>query len=233
LHIQNVRTCQCAFFGVEMTSSSGRREQQHMMGYDLWCRMIVQVFGQRELIDHIHSGGEVASHLVSIGNPGRGVRAEAEDATMPELFQTTFQDYLRLQFYDVEYRRHLGPMRPKRIPLLRDVRRAIRFFNRTKDEATGYTIHCWRGLSRSTAIALGYLYLIHGDDQVAVDELKRIRPEAGPHPRLVSYFDRILGSDLSGKNDQLREIRFREMKEWFMNEIEDGDALLEELEPLD
>jgi len=50
---------------------------------------------------------------------------------------------------------------------------------------------------------------------------------------MVRYFDQVLGSDLSGKNDQLREIRFRELKEWFFNEIEDGDALLEELEPLD
>ena len=195
--------------------------------------MFIQVFGQRELVEYIQSGGEVASHLVSIGNPGRGVRAEAEDATMPTLFRSAFREFLRLEFYDVEYRRHLGPMRPRRIPLRRDIRRVIRFFRRTAGAATGYTIHCWRGISRSTAIALGYLYLIHGDEQLAVDNLKQIRPEAGPHPRMVRYFDQILGSDLSSKNDQLREIRFRELKEWFFNEIEDGDALLEELEPLD
>ena len=195
--------------------------------------MIIQVFGQRELVDHIQSGGEVASHLVSIGNPGRGVRAEAEDATMPALFKAMFRECLRLEFYDVEYKRHLGPMRPRRIPLRRDIRRAIRYFRRTAGSATGYTIHCWRGVSRSTAIALGYLYLIHGDEQLAVDELKRIRPEAGPHPRMVRYFDQVLGSDLSSKNDQIREIRFRRLKEWFFNEIEDGDALLEELEPVD
>lgn len=195
--------------------------------------MIVQVFGQRELVDHIQRGGAVMSHLVSIGNPGRGVRAAAEDATMPSVFRTVFRECLRFEFYDVEYKRHLGPMRPRRIPLRRDVRRAVRFFRRTKDEATGYTIHCWRGLSRSTAMALGYLYLIHGDEQIAVKELKRVRPEAAPHPRLVLYFDQVLGCDLSSKNDQLRETRFREMKEWFLNEIDGGDALLEELEPLD
>lgn len=50
---------------------------------------------------------------------------------------------------------------------------------------------------------------------------------------MVKYFDDILGSDLATKNDQLRETRFRELKEWFFNEIEDGDALIEELEPLD
>ena len=195
--------------------------------------LIIQVFGQRELVDHIQSGSEVASHLVSIGNPGRGVRAEAEDATMPALFRATFRECLRLEFHDVEYKRHLGSMRPRRIPLRRDIRRAIRYFRRTAGSATGYTIHCWHGVSRSTAIALGYLYLIHGDEQLSVDELKRIRPEAGPHPRMVRYFDQVLGSDLSSKNDQIREIRFRRLKEWFFNEIEDGDALLEELEPLD
>lgn len=185
------------------------------------------------IISLVMSGGEVGSHLVSIGNPGRGVRAEAEDSTMPALFQSAFQEALRLEFYDVLYRRHLGPMRPRRIPLRRDIRRAIRFFRRTAGAATGYTIHCWRGVSRSTAIAIGYLYLIHGDEQLAVDALKQIRPEAAPHPRMVRYFDQVLGSDLSSKNNQLREIRFREMKEWFLNEIGDGDALLEELEPLD
>ena len=57
-----------------------------------------------------------------------------------------------------------------------------------------------------------------------MDELLRIRPEAAPHPGLVRYFDRILGCDLAARNDQLREIRFREMKEWFLNEVGDEEA---------
>ena len=192
--------------------------------------MNIQIFGQRELVKYIENGNNACSHVVSIGNPGSIGRQNNEDTIMPNIFYKTFDSYLRLEFFDVLKKEHLGPMRPKRIPLKRDVKKAIRFFNKTKDSSNGYVIHCWRGVSRSTAIALGYLYLIHGNEQKAVDELKRIRPEAGPHPGIVNYFDEILGCDLSSKNDQLREIRLREMKEWFFNEIEDGDALLEELE---
>jgi predicted protein tyrosine phosphatase len=220
--------------GIGISPIAEHRSVRHFgRGTDVKDDIVVQVFGQRELVEHIKNGGKVGSHLVSIGNPGRGVRAHAEDATMPAMFRTSFQDYLRLEFYDVEYRRHLGNMRPRRIPLRRDIRRAVRFFRRTSETATGYTIHCWRGISRSTAIALGYLYLIHGNEQTAIDEIKRTRPEAAPHPQMVRYFDQIVGSDLASRNDQLREIRYRKLKEWFFNEIEDGDALLEELEPLD
>jgi len=124
-------------------------------------------------------------------------------------------------------------MRPKRIPLKKDVRKAIKFYKKTSNEATGYTIHCWRGISRSTAIALGYLYLIHGDEQKAADELEKIRPEAGPHPGLVKYFDELLGCDLTRVNNVLIEKRNEELKNWFFSEIDNGDALLEELEAVD
>ncbi len=194
--------------------------------------MDVQIYGQTELEDHIKAGNSVCSHLISIGNPGRFGKHQP-DTRLPEIFKKTFSGILRLEFFDVLKKEHLGSMRPKRVPLRKDVKKVIRFYNRTKETSTGYAVHCWRGVSRSTAIALGILYLIHGDEQKAIDELKRIRPEAGPHPGLVKYFDTLLGCDLSSKNDQLREIRNREMKEWFMNEIEEGDATLEELEPVD
>lgn len=194
--------------------------------------MKIQIFGQRELLEKIEKDEQLESHLISIGNPGRGFRM-GEDTVIPIEFKSAFSSILRLEFFDVLKRSHLGKMRPKRIPLKRDVRKTIRYFNKTKDSATGYVIHCWRGISRSTAIALGYLYLIYGDEQQAVDELKRIRPDAGPHPGIVKYFDDLLGCDLSSKNNQLRDIRLREMQEWFLNEIDDGDALLEELEPVD
>jgi len=195
--------------------------------------MNIQIFGQRELVEYIQNGGKINSHLVSIGNPGKGIRSQAEDASLPEIFKTSFQDILRLEFYDVEYKRHLGPMRPKRIPIKKDVRQAINFFNRTKDHATGYTIHCWRGISRSTAIALGYLFMIYGDEQKAAEELFKSRSEAGPHMGIVKYYDQILGSHLHEINKKIRDMRLEEMKKWFFEEIDNGDSLLEELEIID
>ena len=192
----------------------------------------IQIFGQIELVQYIESGSETVSHLVSIGNP-KSRSMKRSDTELPPIFKKTFEKVLRQAFFDVEKKEHLGSMRPKRIPMKKDVRKVIRFFNRYSDTATGFCIHCWRGISRSTAIALGYLYLIHKDEQKAVDELKKIQPEAAPHPGIVKYFDELLGSHLSSKSDQLREIQYRKMREWFFNEIEDGDALLEVLEVLD
>jgi hypothetical protein len=44
----------------------------------------------------------------------------------------------------------------------KDVKKVIRFFEKEVDNATGFTVHCWRGIARSTAVALGLLYMIHG-----------------------------------------------------------------------
>ena len=134
--------------------------------------MNIQVFGQLELVERIDNCEGIYSHLVSIGNPGRGIKRI--DSIIPSVFKTVFKKYLRLEFYDVLEKRHLGPMRPKRIPLKKDIRKAIRFFNKNTNEATGYTIHCWRGVSRSTAIALGYLYMIYRDEEKTKEPLSKI-----------------------------------------------------------
>jgi len=184
----------------------------------------VQVFGQRELVEHLEAGGDHYSHCISIGNPGRGFGRP--DTVMPPVFRRHFRRILRLAFYDVEEMRHLGTMRPRRIPRRSDVRRVIRFFRCTRREADGYTLHCWGGISRSTAIALGILYLLTGSEQEAAETLLRVRPEAGPHRKIVRYFDELLGCDLTAVNDgiQLRRIE-RMRRELDLTE----DALLEEL----
>ena len=95
----------------------------------------MQVFGQRELVEHLESGGDHYRHCISIGNPGRGFGRP--DTVMPPEIRRHFRRVLRLAFYDVEEMRHLGTMRPRRIPRKSDVRRVIRFFNRTCREADG------------------------------------------------------------------------------------------------
>jgi predicted protein tyrosine phosphatase len=149
---------------------------------------------------------------------------------MPPEIRRHFRRVLRLAFYDVEEMRHLGTMRPRRIPRKSDVRRVIRFFNRTCREADGYTLHCWGGVSRSTAVALGILYLITGSENEAADTLLRVRPEAGPHRRIVRYFDELLGSNLKAANDGIHQRRLERMRrELDLTE----DALLEELPAAD
>ena len=187
----------------------------------------VQVLGQIELVDLLRSGGQRYSHCISIGNPRQLFRRQKPDEMMPTIYKDHFKEILRLSFYDVEERRHLRPWQfPKKIPQRSDVRKVIKFYHRTRDNATGYTIHCWQGIPRSTAIALGILYLITGSETEAKNRLKRIRPSAGPHQRIVKFFDEELGCKLVTVNREIRQERLDLMKIEF-DQIE--DSLLEEL----
>ncbi len=205
-------------------ASEGKNERNAIELTDL---PPVQVFGQPELEEYLRSGGAVHTHLISIGNPRQLFIPSRPDAFVPAVFKRSFSRILRLKFFDVENRRHLTRRHfPKRIPRRRDVRRAIRFFRRTRGEASGYTIHCWQGVSRSTAIALGFLYLITGSEEEAARILVRTRPQARPHQALVRWFDEELGSNLTAVNDRIRAEHFRKLKE----ELDfTEDSLLEEL----
>jgi predicted protein tyrosine phosphatase len=189
--------------------------------------MDVQVFGQRELDSRLRHGKPVHSHLISIGNPATRHEHD-EDTQLPESVRHAFTSILRLTFYDVEEKHHLPPDKPKRIPRKRDVRKVIRYVKRTRDEASGYTIHCWRGISRSTAVALGVLYMLRGDEQAAATELAGIRRHAMPLARIVGYFDSVLGSNLADQAETLRQAQLAELRKELMKAAfpdQDDDAL--------
>lgn len=189
----------------------------------------VEVLGQLELenrIDEPHY-----SHLVSVGNPVSLFTVNRPDTRMPRVFRGRFRGVLRLSFYDVERKGHLGRRQfPRTIPARRHVRRLIRFFNATRATASGYTVHCWQGMSRSPAVALGLLYLITGCEDTAAMILRNICPNAHPNPRIVSLFDRELASNLSEANDAFRQ-RWLERTRKSLDLTADG--LLEELQPVD
>ncbi len=156
----------------------------------------IQVFGEQELVQHLASGGAHYSHCISIRNP---------DETMPGIIKDKFRAILELRFYDAEEVEQLGPAQTiKRVPEHRDVKGILEFFRMTAAEATGYTIHCWQGISRSPAVALGLLYLMTGSEDEAAWHLKRLRPDARPHRKLVRFFDDQLGCRLSRVNEKLR-----------------------------
>jgi predicted protein tyrosine phosphatase len=155
----------------------------------------IQVFGEQELVDHLARGGAHYSHCVSIRNP---------DETIPAVIKNSFRAILELRFYDAEEIEQLGAQTIKRIPERRDVKGVIEFFRLTAAEATGYTLHCWQGISRSPAVALGLLYLLTGSEDEAAYHLKRIRPDARPHRKLVRLFDEQLGCRLAAVNARLR-----------------------------
>jgi predicted protein tyrosine phosphatase len=188
----------------------------------------VQVFGQRELLEHLARGGAHPTHCISIGNPGP--RRDRPDTVEPPALRRHFRGVLRLAFYDVDALDQLGAMRPRRVPRKSDVRRVIRFVRATRHAADGYAVHCWGGVSRSPAVALGVLFLLWGSEQSAGDMLRRIRPEAGPHQGIVRYFDELLGCRLAPVAAAIRNERLAEMRrELDLTE----DALLEVLPAAD
>lgn len=186
----------------------------------------VQVFGEPELEDRIERGESHRRCLISIGNPRSLFGPERPGRTVPRVFRRSFDKLLRLSFYDADSVGQLGAMRPKRVAERRDVEKVLGFFEETKSWTDGWTVHCWQGLSRSPAVALGLLYLIHGDEEAAARELLRIRPEARPLRSIVGYFDELLGSRLQAVNERITSERIAEMR----REIGlDPDMLLEEL----
>lgn len=155
----------------------------------------IQVFGEQELIAHLARGGAHHSHCISIRNP---------DEAIPAIIKDNFRAILELRFYDAEEIEQLGAQTIKRIPEARDVKGVIEFFRLTAADATGYTLHCWQGISRSPAIALGLLYLLTGSEAEAAFHLRRIRPDARPHRKIVGFFDEQLGCRLARVNEKLR-----------------------------
>ena len=148
------------------------------------------------------------------------------DTVIPGIIRATFKNILRLAFYDVEEKRQLGKTRPKRIPKRSDVHKVIRFFRHTANEATGYMIHCWQGISRSPVIALGILYMITGTEEEAARILLAIRPQAGPHQKIVRLFDEELGCNLTAVSNKIRNDKIERWKQ----ELDlTEDSLLEEL----
>ena len=181
----------------------------------------VQIFGQEELERQLRHDLPVGSHLISIGNPRRWWRKAEVDEALPSLFRQRFQKVLRLEFFDQLDVEALRPEQPKRIPQFRDVAAVKRFFDQTQATATGYVVHCWAGTSRSPAVALGLLYLIHGSEESAARELMRIRYVARPHAGIVKDWDKLLGSRLADVNDVIREARLEQIRATIQGRLEE------------
>lgn len=172
--------------------------------------MRVQVFSRHQLISRVRLGGEVTSHLISIANPALG-SDENEATALPKQTEDAFNAVLRLRFFDVEDEGDLPAAWRHAIARREDVEEVIRFVEESRDAATGYTLHCAAGASRSTAVALGVLYMLRGEEREAADELVRVRPEAMPLPRILRFFDALLGSELEAQLDRIAELRRTEV----------------------
>lgn len=97
--------------------------------------------------------------------------------------------HLKLTFHDIA-----EPMEGFQAPQREHVERIVDFATRW-DRKEPLLIHCWAGISRSTAAALTSMCLLHpdADELELAQELRRISPSATPNRLMLSYADDILG----------------------------------------
>lgn len=123
-----------------------------------------------------------ASHLVTLINVNTVVERPASIAESRHLF---------LGMSDIS-----APVEGHVVPAEEHVERFLAFV-REWDRAAPLLIHCWAGISRSTAaayIAACALGPMRDEEEIAV-ELRAASPSATPNARLVAIADGLLGRD--------------------------------------
>ena len=97
--------------------------------------------------------------------------------------------HLKLYFHDI-----VQPMDGHVQPRAADAERLIDFF-RTWDRQDPMLVHCWAGISRSTAAAYTALCMFRpdADEEDLAFELRRASPSATPNRLIVSLADEALG----------------------------------------
>lgn len=99
--------------------------------------------------------------------------------------------HLKLEFHDIvqDAEGHVSPGRTHMERILNFVQ------DWASTREAGLMIHCWAGISRSTASAYSAMCLLHPreDETALAAELRAASPEATPNIRLVRYADEIMG----------------------------------------
>ena len=172
----------------------------------------IQVFGQQELVDRIKTGNYIHSHCISITNPAAQFNNDPQCETPGEI-ERAFIKILHLKFWDENDETNLSNVESKKLVERNDIENILQFVEETQDLATGYTIHCWRGIARSTSIALGLFQYFLKDEQAASEALIGIRRNAMPLKRAVLFFDKVLDSNLADFKNTVFRARMKAMRE--------------------
>ncbi len=111
---------------------------------------------------------------------------EFDDLKLPLQFDKN-EFWLQLEMNDVPTANHVGAPTKEQVKLGLDWVKAL------PDDAH-LVVHCWAGISRSTAMALGILVQKHGIEYIpqAIEWLQENRPIACPNPLVIQHLDELL-----------------------------------------
>jgi len=110
---------------------------------------------------------------------------ETEHLTIASIDQ---RRHLRLTFHDI-----IEEMEGLVTPQPRDSEKLIRFVDEW-DRADPMLIHCWAGISRSTAACYTAMCMKSTlDEEDLAWQLRRLSPSASPNRLIVSHADAVLG----------------------------------------
>jgi len=187
----------------------------------------VAIYSQNDLERLCRKREMKGAVLISIGNPRSGLFRK-EDEKIPEAIRKAFDKILRLEFHDAYEGDRLPDGRLKRPPTKKDLLKAIRFYEANKERYSTLVVHCWAGTSRSTAIGICMLYLIHGDEDKVIEVLKHIRPYALPHEKILEFIDEIYGTSFQEKRNVVL-MNYRERIQRDIEEARNENEGLEEV----
>jgi predicted protein tyrosine phosphatase len=132
-----------------------------------------------------------ATQLVRENNASHAISLLSPESQWP-LFDTLAPDrHLKLTLHDITVSSP-GMVEPR----ASDAERLVSFINGW-DGSAPMLIHCWAGISRSTASAFTALCMMRKDENemALAQELRDASPSATPNRLLVSHVDALLGRD--------------------------------------
>jgi predicted protein tyrosine phosphatase len=128
--------------------------------------------------------------VLAIG-AAKAVSILSPDTAFPEFTSLHADDHLRLSFNDIA-----AATPGLAAPGAQDMQKLLGFF-RSWDRQRPLLIHCWAGISRSTAAAYIATCLLdpQGDETELAENLRRASPSASPNPMLIALADAALGRE--------------------------------------
>ncbi len=132
---------------------------------------------------------DVGRHAAEL-DPGHMVSLLGDDAFPATPAAIPSERHLQLRFHDINL-----PMDGYNPPELHHVERLIEFGRAWRDEASAI-VHCFAGVSRSTAAALTLAAIRSpGREADAARLLRQRAPHAKPNRRMTGFADQALGLD--------------------------------------